>query len=466
MRLFENLILLTLLFALAWSLLPARRRPRLTLYMPALALALIAVHAFYEGLRWQMIPAYLMTLALGLISLRRLRGSARPEVRRSPLVRLLGVLFILFLFIIVSQLPALLPVFSLPEPNGQYAVGTFSLVLNDPERPETFTADSSDHRQVPLQIWYPAEVQVGGKPLNYWLGRNEMSRILAKEMGLPFFLLDHLALVKSHSYESAPPEAALPAYPVLIFSHGYHLGYLQQNLAVMETLASHGYIVISLAHPYEALAAPLADGNLALYARELEEEFYASPTKQEESLAIWAADFERVLDSLEPIQSGEIPTLLAGRLDLKRVGLFGMSFGGSAAALVCLEDERCQALLTLDSPQYGAVEAGQIDQPVMFIAAVDGQYIERGVYEAARGPAYLATVQGAVHHNFSDLSLISPLSSALGVMGPIDGGQMVRIMNAYTLAFYDRHLRDLPGALLNGSSAEFPEVHLEARNAP
>lgn len=466
MRLFENLILLTLLFALAWSLLPERRRPRLTLYMPALGLALIAVHAFREGLRWQMIPAYLLTVVLGVISLRRLRAPARPEAKPRLTVRLLTALAALLLFILVSQLPALLPVFSMPDPGGQFAVGTLSLVLTDPQRPEAFTDDPSDFRQVPVQIWYPAETIRGRKPLNYWLGRNEMSRILASEMGLPFFLLDHLSLVESHSYESPAPSAAPPAYPVVVFSHGYRLGYLQQNLAVMETLASHGYAVVSLAHPYEALAAPLADGKLARYAGKFEQEFYDSTIRQEASLAIWVADFELVLDSLEQINAGEISTPLAGRLDLEHIGVSGMSFGGSAAGQVCLEDTRCKALLTFDSPQYPAVENGQIEKPLLFLAAAEGKYAERGVYLAARGPAYLATVRGAAHHNFSDLSLISPISSALGFMGPIDGSQMVRIMNAYTLAFFDRHLRDLPGSLLNGLSAEFPEVLIESRNAP
>lgn len=466
MRLFENLILLALLFTLAWSLLPPKRRPRLTLYMPVLTLILIGIHAFSEGLRWQMAPAYLMTLVLGSINLRRLRAPARAEVKRSPFLRLLGVLLALLVFIIISQLPALLPVFSLPDPAGQYAAGTFSLILSDQERPETFTADPDDYRQVPLQIWYPAEAPPSKEPLNYWLGRNEMGRILAREMELPFFLLDHLALVKTHSYESAAPAATQPAFPVLLFSHGYQLGYLQQNLALIETLASHGYVVISIAHPYEALAAPLVDGQLARYASQFEEEFYASTLKQEASLAVWTADFALVMDSLEQINAGHIPSPLAGRLDLQKVGLFGMSFGGSAASQVCLEDARCKALLTLDSPQYSAVETGKFEQPLLLMAAAGGEYIERGVYKAAEGPAYLLTVEGAVHHNFSDLSLISPLSSALGFMGPIDGRQMVRIMNVYTLNFFDRHLKGLPGALLNGLSAEFPEVSIESRNVP
>ncbi len=464
MRPFENLILLVLLLSLASGLLPEKRRPRLARYLPALALLLIGVHGFLEGLRWQMAPAYLLTIVLGLVSLRRMRAPAGVEARRSPFVRLIGVLFALLLFFLVSQLPVALPVFTLPEPGGQYAVDTFGLSLTDPQRPETFTENPGDIRQVPLQIWYPAERQADQQPLNYWLGSHNMGRILAEEMGLPFFLLDHLSLVKSNSYPSAPPAAAQASYPVLVFSHGYHLGYLQQNLAIMETLASHGYIVLSLAHPYEALAAPLGDGSLARYAGEYKDGFYDSKEMQEVSLLVWTADFALALDALDKINAGDIPTLLTGRLDLQRLGLFGMSFGGSAASLVCLEDARCKALLTLDSPQYSAVEAGQIEQPLLLMVSQQGKYVERGVYDCAGGPAYLIGVKDTVHHNFSDLSLISPLSSALGFMGPINGEQMLRIMNNYTLAFFDRHIKGLPGTLLNGLSAEYPEVSIESRN--
>ena len=41
---------------------------------------------------------------------------------------------------------------------------------------------------------------------------------------------------------------------------------------------------------------------------------------------------------------------------------------------------------------------------------------------------------------------------------------MVRILNAYTLAFFDKHLKGLPTSLLNGISAEYPEVLIELRN--
>lgn len=187
---------------------------------------------------------------------------------------------------------------------------------------------------------------------------------------------------------------------------------------------------------------------------------------QEESLAVWAADTIFVLDALENIHSNDALAFLTGKLDLDRIGMAGMSFGGSAASQVCLTDSRCNAGMTLDSPQYSAVKAGQLEQPFLFMISDNADYLEQEVYEKAAGAAYLITVSGAEHYNFTDMTLVSPLAQAFNFSGPIDGQQMVRIMNTYSLAFFDRYLKDLPSPLLNGISAEYPEVIIESRNNP
>src|SRR5206468_10399646 len=46
--------------------------------------------------------------------------------------------------------------------------------------------------------------------------------------------------------------------PVLVFSHGY-TGIPSSYSALREDLASHGYAVLSIVHPYEATAATLSN---------------------------------------------------------------------------------------------------------------------------------------------------------------------------------------------------------------
>ena len=54
----------------------------------------------------------------------------------------------------------------LPTPTGSYRVGRASFHRIDASRPETFTEDPKDHRQVLFHIWYPAD-PAGGTVAKY-----------------------------------------------------------------------------------------------------------------------------------------------------------------------------------------------------------------------------------------------------------------------------------------------------------
>jgi hypothetical protein len=72
-------------------------------------------------------------------------------------------------------------------------------------------------------------------------------------------------------------------------------------------------------------------------------------------------------------------------------------------------------------------------------------------------------VNGASHINFTDFNLISPLFKMpqLGILGEIDTRQMERIINAYTLAFFDQTLKGIPSPLLQSANPDYPEVELK-----
>ena len=87
----------------------------------------------------------------------------------------------------------------------------------------------------------------------------------------------------------------------------------------------------------------------------------------------------------------------------------------------------------------------------------------RAVYGSLTGAGYFVQVPGMFHSNFLDVPLWSPLASMIGLTGPIDGRRAHEIINAYSLALFDRHLKGRPAALLDGPATQYPEVLFETR---
>ncbi|MCI0417581.1 hypothetical protein L0222_32850 [bacterium] len=85
------------------------------------------------------------------------------------------------------------------------------------------------------------------------------------------------------------------------------------------------------------------------------------------------------------------------------------------------------------------------------------------VFRRAQNDAWYLTVTGSTHFNYSDFSLIWPLFRKLGILGPIEGRRMEKIMNTYIRAFFDQHLLGLDSTLLNGTSPDFAEVVFQKR---
>ena len=149
-----------------------------------------------------------------------------------------------------------------------------------------------------------------------------------------------------------------------------------------------------------------------------------------------------------------------------------MSFGGAAAGQVCVEDRRVKAAINMDGFPYGDLIDHPLEIPFMFMSSEwsSAQYnaIFRSIIDFAlrssRAAAYDVFVKESAHVNYTDLSLWSPVLKYTGVIGKIDGARMMKVMNAYVPAFFNKHLKGIDSPLLHGSSSDFPEVILKARD--
>jgi len=437
------------------------------------ALSLIGVitllfHTFIEGLRWQMIPVYIPTLILfiygifKLVQIYRIQTGSIPEPEKGSPRKKLGVAVIILSIVLLSStlfIDSLLPVFQLPSPSGEFAIGTVSFELTDNSRNETFTEIPNDHRRILLRAWYPTDDVTGYTMAPYVYAQDQFGIGIQISWGFPPIMVSHFSLVKTHSYLNAPLSQVEPDYPVLIFSHGYG-GLIMQNTALMEELASNGYIVFSIGHSYEAAVTSFPDGSV-IY--EASEQMY---TDLSSSLQIWANDTLFLLDQLEIADNPNIPSLLHSGMDLTQVGAFGHSFGGTTAEEVALTDSRIDVGISFDSPHGEKASIMNMTKPFMLLFGPDfgNPELNDSVYLNSNSTCYGLYVNGTRHHNFADVNLWSPLLQSFGLLGSIDGQRMLQILNNYVLAFFDEHLKNLESSLLDGPSSDYPEVLFYGKN--
>ena len=87
-----------------------------------------------------------------------------------------------------------------------------------------------------------------------------------------------------------------------------------------------------------------------------------------------------------------------------------------------------------------------------------------GVFDHAQAPVWRLTIAGARHYNFTDVALLTPLASRLGITGPIDGEYGLKMINAYSVAYFDTVLkRKPPSTLLIAPSPAYPDIRYEQK---
>jgi predicted dienelactone hydrolase len=474
MRLLEIIIILLNLAALVLLYIPPRASMRWLKFLPSAILLITVVHLIIERYRWQMVPSYAITAALFLLSLPGLLKSAEPRPARGGWKLAAGAFALLFWLVSIA-LPTVLPMPRLPKPPGPYAVGSVTFDWTDPARPEPYASDPAAKREVVVQIWYPARPEAGDQTVPILDHFDQQLPALAGFLGLPPFTLDHLRLLKTHTYGDAPLLDDGAPYPVVIASHGYQ-GYRNEAFSQMEALASAGYIAVAIDHPYASTITVFSDGRAVLNDPEIlppgSSNAPADRQMREKLQGLVSADQRFVLDQLERLNTGEMDARFAGKLDLERTGVMGLSLGGGATVWTCKLDPRCKAGLAMDGwyePLRQDLLPMPLAQPFMFMQSETKMWeldnLERmeQLYQNVDAPAYHLKLAGVLHDDFSDYPLLTPLSEPLmHERGSLDGKRTVYLINTYMLAFFDKYLKGEAVPLLDGPSAAFPEVQFES----
>lgn len=458
----EILIIVANVPVLVWALLPVKRVPRFLDFMPLAAVILLVLHLFIdnEPVRLRFVPIYIFTITTFLIAIIRIFRHNPNQPKRRVLAAV-GRIFGLIALIIAVLVPTVvIPFYSLPEPTGNFNVGTVVCDFTDKNRIETYSEDQGKLREIAVQFWYPVD-----------------------KTGSEF----------QYDISGAPVSTSQQNYPVLIFSHGA-FGVRMSNASAFRELASHGYIVASIDHSYQAFYTAFENGkstpistkflNDAIKVQsnslEVDETFEIT----QDWLKLRTADIELVIDSLKSGDIGKSAALLNGHIDLNKIGLFGHSLGGAAAAEVCRERDDISAAIVIDGTMIGDVTGVNSDstetitdesftKPLMLMygslfnepEAKATSYLSNiSAYNNATDAAYSLCIKDSGHLNFTDLPRISPLLSGMLGVGTIDSLECIKIVNAYSLAFFDKHLKGQSSSLLEGAVV-YEEAEFEKRVA-
>ena len=468
--------------------------------MAVLLVGSMVAQLVFEGYRWQLLLLEIATLLLAagdaLWEERRFRGFIR--LRRGAL----GVVGLT----LAALPPFVLPVPQLPEPTGAFAVGTATFVVVDDGREEVYGLPEPDPeaeqppapegdeeqgllppRRIVVQVWYPAQPAEDATALPWNPDLDVVGPALSERLGFPGFFLSHTSGVLSSSLPAAVPLEG--EFPLVLSSHGWS-GFRTINLNQIESLASQGFVVVAPDHTYGSIAVRFPDDGSVVYLDEralplnqqaseqlTEEAAEQAPAEdtvdaeayQEASellVETFAGDLAVIIDRMEEGAAGTFGAI-ADHVDLDHIGVFGHSTGGGAAARLCLEDDRCDAVLGMDAwvePIPDSIVAKEFRVPSLFIRSEDWTGTPndrrlRGLAERSPSLSYWVGIAGAGHNDFVMTPLFSPIADRLGLKGPIDTERVVPIIDSYLVAFFDRYLLGIGGSALDAPPP--PEVELE-----
>lgn len=268
---------------------------------------------------------------------------------------------------------------------------------------------------------------------------------------------DGLALQAAAGMTTLPYKVYFPArgspFPVIVFSHGFG-GDKDAFATVGRHWASHGYVVI---HPTHADGMGRRQGEPMAPDEEqparLRRDGLLKELNDPARIAARVADIVLVLDSLAKLEEA-VPSLV-GRIDAKRIGVSGHSFGAYTAMLIggvtvdlggekgtSFRDERVMCILPISGQgtgQQGLTNTSWngLTVPMMTITGtkdrgVGGQAVDWKKEPYAFSPPgdkYLVVIEGAHHFSFG---------GRLGARS----SRVADVVNAFSTCFWDAHLKD------------------------
>ncbi|KAL9067352.1 MAG: hypothetical protein Q9161_006960 [Pseudevernia consocians] len=380
-----------------------------------------------------------------------------------PITIHLGAFAILTLLLSTVQSTILIP-----KPNGPYNTRITNAKLVDQTRLDPF-APNRTQRAIMVTVFYPIKTPSECDPLHTM---DYMPLATAQFWDSEFADYGvNNATLENFGISACRPNATIgPTYdgndqPIVIFSPGMTVS-RQLYSAMAQMVASHGYIVITIDHPYDAYIVEFPDGTLVHAAN------ITTTAQTDLDLATRAQDVTFLLDQLSANDTvrGVIPGISCA-LNVSQVAMFGHSLGGATTAAAMLHDRRIAGGLNMDGTFYGPVVKLGLDRPFLLFNHVNSTRLTYGnwaeTWSHLRGWKLELTLAGSQHATFSDIPLAIELlgyspfdstSALASVLGTLDGGRALDVVAAYVVAFVDFVLKGVESEILERPSPLYPEM--------
>ncbi len=330
-----------------------------------------------------------------------------------------------------SQNKAAVTPLELPAPTGPLLIGTKIYNWVDRTRHERASKNPADFRQLVVQVWYPSRDRSG--PAAAYVPMLSSYRHIWEDSDF-----DVAGRTVTHSRLNAKPMSGTQ-FPVVLLSHGWE-GTRSEYTSIAEDLASHGYAVFGVDHPYM--------GRVALPSGEVTEPSESQFHSPSEIVAYYAQDLEFVIVQIAELNRSDPEKTFTGRFDMARIAAIGHSSGFVAASGACKMDSRIKACVNVDAPGFSARDLAGLNQPLLWIRLQKADGVPAEYLKTAKAAVYELQIEGANHGSVEDWDYLEAASPAQREAA----GKVLQIIRQYVEAFLSRHLDYESTKLLDAGS--------------
>lgn len=394
-----------------------RRIPALGVFI-FLLLNIVMITA-WRGV-WQFWPIYFV---LAILAVEYLFLTLFRQKKMQVTVKFNKKLYLICAYITLCSLAVFPIVKTVGVLDRGQIVGTWKMTVESTDRLETLVQDSEDKRRFTVQMYYPVHDKKGERK-KWFEGGSPSVKGLALSYGVPEVMIGHLKSVKSSAYLTRKIQATDHPYQVVLISHGFKSS-SDQYTRLAETLASKGYFVAVVNHPYSAYATVYGKKEYVLGARSSLGQIDLMDEKIElerKMTLIQKEDLKETFRALESLNAGEIDENFKEKLDLTDLTLVGHQIGGGAV-LIALEEMPSAKTGVLLNPVLEQIPKKYIlagsTKGVLALVSSDYKASNNAMYlgrflSASREGLLFATTSGK-DMDMTDLGLVSNLFALKGL---------------------------------------------------